>query len=132
MKNLLFIFLLYPFLSFAQQDWEYAGKDSDNASYYVKDIVKKDYSQNILFWVKIVEVDKIVKTKKGSINKKGAITMQKLEVNCREKTIEITSSTKYNSEGKLISSDRGSYVPEPAVPESIGEMILLKACSLIN
>lgn len=92
--------MLFPAFLFAQSDWEYVNTDSENAKYYIKDINKKKYSTKITVWIKIVDADKTVKSKKANIIKKGSISMQQWIVECDDKTIEITSITKYNSEGK--------------------------------
>ncbi|MBW3524334.1 surface-adhesin E family protein [Chryseobacterium sp. NKUCC03_KSP] len=131
MKKLLFILLIFPVISFAQENWEYVGKDSDNGEYFIKD-AKKNYSNNVVFWTKELQADKIVKTKKGAITKKGGSRIQQLSVDCTKKTIEITSNTEYNSSGKVIVSSRGSFIPEPAVPDSVGEMVLLAGCRAAN
>lgn len=132
MKKLLFLLLLCPVFSLAQEEWVYAGEDSDKSTYYIKDATKKSYSDDVVFWVKIIEADKIVKTKKGSINRKGGTIMQQLKVDCKDKTVEITANTVYNSAGKVVSSSRGSFIPEPVVPDSIGESLLLLGCKLVN
>lgn len=132
MKELLFFLMLFPAFLSAQTEWEYVSTDSENAKFYIKDINKKKYSTKITVWVKIVDADKIVKSKKGNINKKGSISMQQWIIECEDKTIEVSSITKYNSEGKVILSDRGSYVPQPVVPDSIGEAVVLQACAYQN
>ncbi|MCY0976889.1 hypothetical protein PGH12_06950 [Chryseobacterium wangxinyae] len=71
MKKLLFFLMLFPAFLFAQSDWEYVGTDSENAKYYIKDINKKKYSTKITVWIKIVDSDKTVKSKKGNIIIKG-------------------------------------------------------------
>jgi hypothetical protein len=59
-----------------------------------------------------VDADKIVKLKKGNINKKGSISMQQWIIECENKSVELSTITKYNTERKVMLSKRGSYIPQ--------------------
>ncbi|WBX98369.1 surface-adhesin E family protein [Chryseobacterium gambrini] len=132
MKKPLLILILFPTSFFAQSEWKFVGADSEDARYYIKDTSKKSYSEDITFWVKIDDADKVVKTKKGRITKKGTSTKQFWKANCNEKTIEIISITKYSSTGKVLWSDSFPSLPKPVVPDSIGEAVFYEGCTYIS
>ncbi|WP_343665205.1 surface-adhesin E family protein [Chryseobacterium mucoviscidosis] len=128
MKKLLFILLFIPLFSYAQTEWEYVGNDSDNSEYYVKDYKKRNYTDYIETWLKIVRTDKIVKTKKGTIKKSGIVSLEKYKFKCEEKTMALESYADYRN-GILIKSGNGFGVENDIVPDSIGESLLDYLCS---
>lgn len=128
MKKLISIFLFLPVFSFAQTEWEYVGTDNAKSEYYVKDYYKKEYSEYIFTWLKVVHPDKFVRTKKGTVKKNGTISMQKWKFNCSEKTMALVSYAEY-LDGNLIKSGEGLENNTDVVPESIGESLLNYLCS---
>lgn len=128
MKKLLFTLLMFPVLSFAQDEWEYFGETMENNKYYVRDIEKGKYSSTLTFWVKIKHPDKTIKSKKGIIKKSGNYTMAKWLADCKEKTLETKMMVIYNNSGKVIESSTGPFFEEPVIPDSVGETVLEGVC----
>jgi len=128
MKKLLFILLFIPLFSYAQTEWEYVGNDRDNSEYYVKDYKKRNHTDYIETWLKIVRTDKIVKTKKGTIKKSGIVSLEKYRFKCEEKTMALESYADYRN-GILIKSGNGFGIENDIVPDSIGESLLDYLCS---
>jgi hypothetical protein len=94
----------------------------------VKDYYKKEYSEYISTWLKVVHPDKFVRTKKGTVKKNGTISMQKWKFNCSEKIMALVSYAEY-LDGNLIKSGEGLENNTDVVPESIGESLLNYLCS---
>ncbi|MGE8527216.1 hypothetical protein [Chryseobacterium rhizosphaerae] len=42
MKKLLFLLLLFPGITFAQDEWEYVATTNSEDNYFIKDIIKED------------------------------------------------------------------------------------------
>lgn len=128
MKKLLPIILFLPFFSFAQTEWEYIGTGKDKSEFYMKDYRKKQYSDQVEAWVKIIEPVKIVKTKKGTVKKSEIVSLQKFKFRCVEKTVALISYADYRN-GILIRSGDGSESEETIFPDSVGESLLNYVCS---
>jgi len=128
MKKLLPIILFLPFFSFAQTEWEYIGRGKDKSEFYMKDYRKKQYSDQVEAWVKIIEPVKIVKTKKGTVKKSEIVSLQKFKFRCVEKTVALISYADYRN-GILIRSGDGSESEETIFPDSVGESLLNYVCS---
>lgn len=131
MKKKLFILLLYPVFSFAQEDWEYVGSSTDESSFYIKNIQKQDYGNRVEFWNKVILPNKVVKTKKGSITKKGDQYLTKYEADCRNKSMKKIMIVLYDGKGETKDTDTGPFFYEPVIPDSMGESLLLSACSIL-
>ena len=58
MKKLLFLLLLLPVITFAQDEWEYLVTTNSEDNYYIKDIVKEDTYGRLSVWVKIQKSNK--------------------------------------------------------------------------
>ena len=85
MKKLLFILLFIPLFSYAQTEWEYVGNDRDNSEYYVKDYKKRNHTDYIETWLKIVRTDKIVKTKKELLKKVVSFHLKNINLSAKKK-----------------------------------------------
>lgn len=130
MKKILLPILLFPAVALAQDDWEYVAENSDSEPYFIRAVEKKSYGNKVTFWIKRVNADKNVKTKKGTIKKKGGHVIAKWECDCTEETIETKMIATYDNNGKIINSDSGPFFAEPAIPDTVGYKLLKTACNL--
>lgn len=131
MKKLLLLLLLFPAMTFAQEEWQYEGQSTSKEKYFIRDIEKKSYGSKLTMWVKRQEIDKVLKTKKGNVTKAGGYVISKWECDCTEKTVETKISVYYDSKGNVKETDSGPFFAEPVVPDSVGEHLLIVACEKI-
>lgn len=127
MKKLLFIVLLCPVFSFAQEEWEFVGSSTNQDQYFIRDVSEKTNSTKIKFWVKSVKSEKSIKKSKGE--KPGDYSVSKWEGDCDEETILTKIMVFYNSDGEIINSSDGPFKESPTIPDTMGDKVLKTACS---
>lgn len=127
MKKLLFILLVCPVFSFAQEEWEHVGTSSNDTKYYIRDVSLKTNSDIIRLWVKAVQSDKSIK--RDNNQKPGDYTLSKWEIDCDEETTLTKIMVFYNREGELKNSSTGPFEESPVIPDTMGEKVLKYACN---
>lgn len=73
--------------------------------------------------------NKAIKTKKGTVNKKGGYNVVKYEADCDEKTLKMLMFASYESNGNPKDTDSGPFFAEPVIPDTMGEILLESSCN---
>jgi tetratricopeptide (TPR) repeat protein len=71
------------------------------------------------FWLKLVNT---------STNAKGTSTVQNYSINCRSKTLNVLSVTRYDTSGTVTASSQYESGPQTIIPDTIGERLYLGMC----
>jgi hypothetical protein len=128
------LLLLITFLSKAVfcQSWIYVGKSSDGNPYYMRSTsVESSLTKKV--WVKHNKSKLTVKKSGRTLTYINGYDVLLYEFNCEEKQLMLHSVISYSSKGTVVDSYRPQdYEKEwsDVVPESVGEMLLEKACEL--
>jgi hypothetical protein len=109
--------------------WEWVGVGG-NSVYLIKKTYETKSDEEVTFWIKVL--NSATKAKGKTIK---AATIEKIlyGFDCNEKTLKIMAYVKYTLAGKVISSKTLEDYEQKSVnvvPETIGEMLFLKACSM--
>ena len=134
-QSILLVILFCLFFSkLSAQDWAFVCTNKDGKEkYYIKSTPVSNTEGMIKVWTKS-SLPKYTNKRNGKtyLNVESKILY---EFDCGERKMQILSIIVYNSSGDIISS----YEPKEyelewknAVPESIGELLLDKACELFN
>jgi hypothetical protein len=117
------------------QDWIYVGSSIENNKFYIKST--RIYSNNsfdkiIKVWSKEVS-PKIVYVKNGKKLIINGFKLSLYEYNCSTRQSKFLKSATYSNKNVLIDShnvESYNQVWEDVIPDTIGEMLLDKACEL--
>lgn len=114
------------------QNWIYIGKSSDGSSYYMRSTsVSNSYTKKV--WVKHSSSKLTVKKNGKTYTYVNAYEVLLYEFSCTNNQIKLHSVVTYNSKGTVVDSyNPPDYYLEwkDVVPDSVGEMLLEKACEL--
>lgn len=125
---MLFIFLFLFSIKGNSQVWVFAGSTTDGDSLFVK----KHSASSTKFWLKTIS--KAIKYQTSNKNETAVgYSLTLYDMNCTDRQLAIRSFTVYNKTGTVLQAlDVEEYEKKwkYVVPDSIGEMILNKACEL--
>jgi len=122
-------FLAMTSFTALSQDWIIAGKDADGVY-----LIKKHSQNSSKIWSKYVS-KKLKYSKNSKTLYTSGYSMCLFDIDCADRKIDLRSSTTYSNDGRVLSSFQMEDYDvnwEEVVPESVGEMILNKACLLLN
>lgn len=114
---------------YAQEGFTYAFSVKDGEYYYK---IKRDTSFGLSkeVWIMDIEKPKTIKNKKGKYVKTGGgKILHLMDISCSSQTYQIKSSVKYNSKGKVISSDNSPSFSEYIVPGTVMEGLYDEICN---
>jgi hypothetical protein len=133
LKLLLFIMAFSFASAVSAQDWIYVGQSAkDESKYYIRSTpVANNYHKKV--WIKQTNKKITIQKNGKSVVYNDAYDLILYEFNCNDRQILIHSMASYSSTGTLLES----YKPEEyekewsdVIPDSVGEMLLNKACEL--
>lgn len=131
-KFILFVlFVLSSYHSFSQ-DWQYAGSSQSGNKYYIRNSGTSDGGYK-KYWMKTVAKNISYKKNGKNFNLINGSSMELFEYNCYSKQIKLLSIYHYNSSGKVVYSLTIPFYSAEwtdVLPDSVGEMILDRACAL--
>jgi hypothetical protein len=131
-KFILFVlFILSSYHSFSQ-DWQFAGSSQDGEKYYIRNAGTNDVGYK-KYWMKTVAKNIIYFKNDKKINLTNGYRMDLYEYNCSSKQNKLLSIYHYNSSNKVVNSLTIPFYRtewRDVLPDSVGEMILDKACAL--
>ena len=133
MKSIaIFICVLIFFSGDIYAQWIEAGRSTDNSIYYLRKHSEKYGSTKV--WVKEVSKSLAYYTKTGKKAFINGYSMTLYDTNCDEKQLALVSLTVYNLSGNVVSTTKLEEYEidwQDVIPDSVGEMILTKACELL-
>jgi hypothetical protein len=134
MKTKFILFALFILISnyTFSQDWQYAGSSQSGNMYYLRDAGTSDIGYR-KYWLKTVAKNLSYIKNGKNINLTNGYSMELFEYNCSSKQIKLLSIYHYNSSGKVVYSLTIPFYRTEwtdVLPDSVGEMILDKACVL--
>ncbi len=128
---LLFIFFIYNHAS--SQDWVFVGEgNQDDSKYYIRNKTVENSSTKKA-WIKRTGSKITVKKNGKTYTYRNGYQVTLYEYDCSENKLKLCRIVSYDSKGVVVESITiKEYLREwtDVVPDSIGEMILTKACSL--
>ncbi len=128
MKKLLFILLLCPVFSFAQEEWEKVGTAKNGDEYFIRDVTQKKDSSKIQFWQKMIKSLDYKPTSKTDLLAPGGFVLTRYDADCDERTIHAQMMVYYDKDGNPLKSHICIFKETYVIPDSIGETFLLSAC----
>lgn len=132
MKKCLFLLLLLPGTTFAQDEWEYVATTNFEDNYFIKDIVKEDHYGRLSFWVKIQKSDKKEYFKGQKYYRPSDLVLTKWSMDCQNKTSKTQTLVVYDLKGKVRHSFNGPFEESYIIPDSIAEKVMFIACRKID
>ncbi|WP_295201766.1 surface-adhesin E family protein [uncultured Chryseobacterium sp.] len=131
MKKLLFFFLFFPAIAFAQDEWEYVATTNSEAEYFIRDVVKYDNDERLSVWIKIQKSDKKEYFKNEKYYRPSDRILTKWDMDCQNKTSKTLTMVVYDVKGNIRESTNGPFEETYIIPDSIAEKILYITCSRI-
>lgn len=132
MKKLLLFLLLFPGITFAQDEWEYVATTNSEDNYFIKDIVKEDNYRRLSVWVKIQKSEKKEYFKGQKYYRPSDRVLTKWIMDCQNKTSKTQTLVVYDLKGKVRQSSNGPFEESYIIPDSIAEKIMSIACRKID
>ena len=125
-KLLLSLIVVVPVI--AQAEWVEITRTNEK-KYYLNNTYIKDNSDIVQYWVKSIIYNDLTKDGQSV----GDYSMQNFSGKCNSRETAFFAFTDYYNDGRVLRSDSRSYASySVAVPESVGEFLLLAACAVVE
>ena len=125
-KLLLSLIVVVPVI--AQAEWVEITRTNEK-KYYLNNTYIKDNSDIVQYWVKSIIYNDLTKDGQSV----GDHSMHNFLGKCNSRETALFAFTDYYNDGRVLKSDSTSYASySVAVPESLGESLLLAACAVVE